>query len=794
MRATTFLFSAAALLCSAAAGADSFDATRDQPMHEERHEVWLKIRDGVAQYRVERAFHNGGTQHDEATVAISLPPGAAATGLRIKVGDAWLDGELMRRERAAELYRELTGIGPHPPKDPAILYWNWASQVTLRVFPVAPGRTSTVGYALTAPTSYRDGRYYVPYPKIPAGNGLSAAMLRVDGKAPMIDGRPVDAALAWQLAADEAKPAWFGDHAPDASGSYVKSDIAIAEDDQTRQVAVTVDIQHTYRGDLRLELVTPDGVWHPLSDVTGGGENDVRETFSLRFDAPVRTKGTWRLVVSDHAGLDTGRLERWSLDALGKGDRHVRASASDTPVFIPDAPQAGDGGQATISVEAPPIDIIAGRVGSVPASADEAFFRLEIDTAPQLAPLPEGLQVVFVLDASRSLPEDDLDAQLALVRAFVRHVPDAEVELVLVRRHASRLFDRFVPAKDLDAALAGATARLALGNGSALDAGIRLAGEALGRRRGPKTIVLLTDALLRPSWDNRLALAALKKVPAGTTTHLVLPAAGSRVTSDERDDAHALAPIARRGGGVALHVRDIHPSKELDAIALGLVRPIRIDNLRIDGVAFPDDVTLPARLEEGDGLREMAKMPKAPKRVTVRGDIWARPFAREIEATLAFSEATAAFVFSHDMHHGLDEDEMFRLAMIGKAVSPVTSYLAIEPGVRPSTIGLELTGIGSGGGGFGAGFGRGAIGTLRKPPPFDIAAALADDVDACVKAHAPGSGWSAKLVLSLTYEEIVDVGAPAGAFGACLADAAWKVMLPAVEFVRERDTREIALP
>jgi len=41
---------------------------------------------------------------------------------------------------------------------------------------------------------------------------------------------------------------------------------------------------------------------------------------------------------------------------------------------------------------------------------------------------------------------------------------------------------------------------------------------------------------------------------------------------------------------------------------------------------------------------------------------------------------------------------MMPLALYGGAVSPVTSYLAIEPGVHPSTEGLdEMEGVGFGG-------------------------------------------------------------------------------------------------
>ena len=56
-------------------------------------------------------------------------------------------------------------------------------------------------------------------------------------------------------------------------------------------------------------------------------------------------------------------------------------------------------------------------------------------------------------------------------------------------------------------------------------------------------------------------------------------------------------------------------------MALGLVRPVRIDDFRLEGVALPDGSALPSRLEEGMGIREMAEMPKAPTRVTL-DDPW----------------------------------------------------------------------------------------------------------------------------------------------------------------------------
>lgn len=754
----------------------------------------------MARYRVERELQNAGERADEGRWQLSMPVGGAAVGLRIRVGQRWLEGELMRRDRAAALYRELTGFGPHQPKDPALLSWRWASDLLLQVFPVPSGGQSAVGYSLVAPTTYRDGRYYVTYPRVPAGGGLATSMVQIDAAAPMIDGEPVDAHALIALHDDtrDETPPWLEGKAIIAHASYVKSDLVVPDDDRTAHATIHVDVQHTYRGDLGLDLVTPDGKWHALSDSKGGGDNDVRESFELDFDPPVSTKGTWRLVVNDHAALDTGTLKAWSIALDGQGKPTIAATAKDTPVFIPDSKQAGNDGQATLSVEAPAIDTVLARLGSVPAASGKEFFRLEIDTAPELRPLPRKLNAVFVIDASRSLHAENVDTQLAVARAFLSHVPDASVELVAVRRRAARVFGRFVPAKDFEAALTAAVARgeLALGNGSNLDAGITIAGKALRTQRGPRTIVVTSDALLRPSWDNRFAFAALKKAP-GATVHVVLPTAGSRVTEDRRDDDHALSPIAQRGGGVLLHVDHIDGrSKELDAVALGLVRPIRIDDFRIDGVAFPDDRDLPERLDEGDGLREMAMLKSAPKRVTLRGKIWAKPFVRQVEATLPFSKATAAFVFSHDMHDDLSDDEQFRLAMTAGVVSPVTSYLAIEPGVRPSTEGLETAGRGFGAGfgsASGVGYGGGGRG-IGKLPPFDLRDEIADEIAACEKAHAPRADWSETLTLHLTYEEIVDVDAPTTPMAQCLAEATWTVEMPLSHFSKERDQLAVSFP
>ena len=383
----------------------------------------------------------------------------------------------MERDRAAALYHELTGLGAYRPKDPALLQWLWADKLYLQVFPVMPGGVSTVEYTLTVPTRYEGGRYWLSYPRVNAGGSesgdrdgktqvLATPVITVHAAGAIVDGHPVARDTPVVLA-PPVHEAWMEDPA----ASYVASPLVVPASSHTTgtfaKAKLTIDIRHTYKSDLRVELMTPEGAKVPVHDGTGGSGNDITGTFEVALPAGTHGAGTWRLVVSDHAALDTGTLDAWSLQ-LGS----EQLAATNLPLFIPDAPESGaDAGVASISIAPPHVDTWLARLGRVVASSEHAFARLEVDVAPEVRPLPKRAQVVFVIDASYSIGEDGLAAQLALVRAYLAHVPDAEVELVAYRRRAQRVFGTFVRATDLDAALAKHP--IALGNGSALDDGAR---------------------------------------------------------------------------------------------------------------------------------------------------------------------------------------------------------------------------------------------------------------------------------------------------------------------------------
>ena len=75
---------------------------------------------------------------------------------------------------------------------------------------------------------------------------------------------------------------------------------------------VAVDIRHTYRGDLKVDLVAPDGSVYVLHNRSGGSADNVIGTYTLNLSSEPRN-GTWRLRVNDNAAGDTGYIDNWSI-------------------------------------------------------------------------------------------------------------------------------------------------------------------------------------------------------------------------------------------------------------------------------------------------------------------------------------------------------------------------------------------------------------------------------------------------------------------------------------------------
>jgi subtilisin-like proprotein convertase family protein/subtilisin family serine protease len=108
-------------------------------------------------------------------------------------------------------------------------------------------------------------------------------------------------------------------------GTPVLSSIKFNEDGRITEFRVQVNISHTFIGDLRVDLITPDGTGVVLHNNTGGSASDLVRTYSVQDIPALRPllnrsiRGTWQLRVKDTFRLDVGRLNGWRIAARVAG-------------------------------------------------------------------------------------------------------------------------------------------------------------------------------------------------------------------------------------------------------------------------------------------------------------------------------------------------------------------------------------------------------------------------------------------------------------------------------------------
>ncbi|WP_371617985.1 M4 family metallopeptidase [Streptomyces sp. NBC_00454] len=98
-----------------------------------------------------------------------------------------------------------------------------------------------------------------------------------------------------------------------ADNSTVESPITVSRTGNAPStLKVDVNILHTYVGDLKVDLVAPDGSVYNLRNRTGGSADNIVQSFTVNASSEVAA-GTWKLRVADLASLDTGKIDSWKL-------------------------------------------------------------------------------------------------------------------------------------------------------------------------------------------------------------------------------------------------------------------------------------------------------------------------------------------------------------------------------------------------------------------------------------------------------------------------------------------------
>ncbi|MFD3354732.1 M4 family metallopeptidase [Streptomyces fradiae] len=101
---------------------------------------------------------------------------------------------------------------------------------------------------------------------------------------------------------------------PDAGAAVTSSvNVTGVTGNAPSALKVGVDIVHTWRGDLVVDLVAPDGTAYRLKNASGGDSADnVQETYTVDASSEV-ANGTWKLRVQDTARYDTGYINGFKL-------------------------------------------------------------------------------------------------------------------------------------------------------------------------------------------------------------------------------------------------------------------------------------------------------------------------------------------------------------------------------------------------------------------------------------------------------------------------------------------------
>ena len=198
---------------------------------------------------------------------------------------------------------------------------------------------------------------------------------------------------------------------PDNTAAGITSKLTFSEPGAVGDVRVELDLDHTYRGDLRVSLVAPDGTEVKLHDKQGSSADDLIGVYPIDI-APAQTldalqgkpiAGDWTLKVVDTAGQDVGTLNSWRL--------------AFTPAATPPPPPSGDA-----------IDL--GKTAAErPVFLSRSGFFVEdkaIDRPASNADLGSGLfRMAELVDDKRSNPLASATLPLATRQLVLRNLSDA---------------------------------------------------------------------------------------------------------------------------------------------------------------------------------------------------------------------------------------------------------------------------------------------------------------------------------------------------------------------------------
>ena len=150
--------------------------------------VTVNISGRMAHTEVEQAFFNEAPAVMEGIYRFPIPSDATVSGLGLLVGNEWMRGEIVEKERGRRIFQQI--VDATIPRDPALLEWERGNVFKLRVFPI-PGRGDRrvrLSYTQVLPVVGGKLRYRFPL----AGTGATEAPIDHFAFTVNVDARELD--------------------------------------------------------------------------------------------------------------------------------------------------------------------------------------------------------------------------------------------------------------------------------------------------------------------------------------------------------------------------------------------------------------------------------------------------------------------------------------------------------------------------------------------------------------------------------------------------------------------------
>jgi len=119
---------------------------------------------------------------------------------------------------------------------------------------------------------------------------------------------------------------------PDANATGITSLLPVTGNGVVQTLSLSLNITHTFRGDLLVTLVAPGGAQVIISNHVGGSaDNIIINNQAITAFNGQTAAGTWQLKVADTVRADVGTLNSWSLNIVGNCNPVVHWSGSAAP-------------------------------------------------------------------------------------------------------------------------------------------------------------------------------------------------------------------------------------------------------------------------------------------------------------------------------------------------------------------------------------------------------------------------------------------------------------------------------